>query len=243
MTRSLAVVGTIVALAIGCGSGDSSEGLVVLAASSLTEVTEELTTAHEARGGTSVDVVIGGSAALAAQIRDGAPADLFLSANLAQAEAVADLCSDSCSLRPFATNSLGLAVPAGNPGSVSGLADLARPDLRIVLCAPEVPCGVLAREVTTTAGIDAAVDSYESSVRAVRSRLELDEADAGLIYTTDFTGGVEAVPVEGLAELVTTYHLVVVDADDADAENLVDLMTGPVGREILADLGFGTVPE
>ncbi len=237
----VATVVTALVAATGCAGTVRDNATVVFAASSLTEAADELVTAYQADGGGDVDVVVGGSAALAAQIRDGAPAGVFLSADRRLADEVAASCSDPCRSQPFARNSLVLAAPAGNQSSATGLADLARPDLRVVLCAPEVPCGALGAELTSRYGVTPAPDSLESSVRAVRTRLELDEADLGLVYATDLSGELESIPVPGIDETMTSYHMVVLDSEQAEAEQLAAFITGPDGQLVLAGLGFAPV--
>lgn len=241
--RSSALVGitAIVLLAGGCGGGEQDGEIVVFAASSLSDAVEEIVAGFEADGEAGVELVIGGSASLAAQIRDGAPADLFLSADRHWADEVAAVCSPPCRVRPFATNTLVLAVPSGNPAGVTGLEDLTRPELRVVLCAREVPCGGLSEAVTSAHGLTAEPDSYEPSVRAVRTLLTLGEADVGLVYATDVTDAIEVVPDDRLSQHATAYFEVILDPDDSDAITLADVISGPTGREVLRRLGFGPV--
>jgi molybdate transport system substrate-binding protein len=237
---AVTVVVLLLAASCGLGGGDGSE-LVVFAASSLTEAAEELVAAQSSDGGRPVELVLGGSAALAAQIRDGAPADVFLSADRRWADEVAGHCAPACSVRAFATNSLVLAVPAGNPAGVRGLEDLSRSDLLVVLCDQAVPCGQLGERVTTSNGVTPDPDSLVSSVRAVRTLLELDEADAGLIYVTDVTDAVDIVPDHRVGGSETIYFHVVLDPDDPGSKLLTDFISGPSGQEILERLGFGPV--
>ncbi|MFQ5558898.1 MAG: substrate-binding domain-containing protein, partial [Acidimicrobiales bacterium] len=140
------------------------------------------------------------------------------------------------------TNSLVLAVPADNPAQVTGLHDLGRPELQVVLCAPQVPCGALTVAATTAASVDVAPDSLEPNVRAVLQRLELGEADVGLVYRTDVAGhAVEVVDVEALDDLVAEYHFVDLTGRDSptDSSRFVDLLLGPTGQRILTAHGFG----
>ena len=242
MRRPASAVMAALLIAAGCQGGGSDEAdVVVFAARSLTEAAEELLSAQLSEGGRPVELVLGGSAALAAQIRDGAPADVFLSADRRRAVEVAGLCAPSCSVRAFATNSLVLAVPSGNPAGVTGLEDLSRPDLRVVLCAREVPCGALGEQITTMNRVTTEPDSFVSSVRSVRTLLELDEADVGLIYATDVSGAIDVIPDDRVALSVTTYFYVVLDPGDPGSEFLADFISGPSGRGILEGLGFGTV--
>jgi len=143
----------------------------------------------------------------------------------------------------LATNTLVLVMPAGNPGGVEGLADLADPDLTVVLCAPEVPCGAASQTLLDDAGVVASVDSVEQNVTAVLTKVAAGEADAGLVYVTDAraTDAVEAIEVDGADAVVNTYPIVALD-DAADAEvaaAFVAFVTSEDGRAVLAELGFG----
>jgi molybdate transport system substrate-binding protein len=227
-------------MAISCQSGSAQESeVVVFAASSLTEAADGLIAALPP--GIDAELVLGGSAALAAQIRDGAPADLFLSADRRWADRVIEGCGPNCSARPFATNSLVLAVPSGNPGDVRSVDDLARSDLRVVLCSPEVPCGELSMQVTDASGVTPDADSLETSVRAVRALLELDEADVGLIYATDVNDSIDVIPDDRIDHFATTYFYVILGGTDTASRELTGLIDGPTGQMVLADLGFGEV--
>lgn len=144
----------------------------------------------------------------------------------------------------FATNTLVIAVPAGNPAGVTGLESLADPELAVVLCAPEVPCGDASQTLLANQGVEATPASLEQNVTAVVAKVAANEADAGLVYTTDVVGDdrVEAIEAEGAGEVVNQYPIAVLNdaaAPDAAAE-FVAFVTGPEGQAVLEDYGFGT---
>ncbi|ADG74648.1 molybdenum ABC transporter, periplasmic molybdate-binding protein [Cellulomonas flavigena DSM 20109] len=225
------------------GPGSPLEGtLVVLAAASLTDVVTDLATALEQEHPRlTVETGFGASPALAAQVLGGAPADVLVTASPATIARVTDALGGTAVV--VAANRLQLAVPAGNPGDVTSLADLADPALTVALCAPEVPCGAVAATVLARAGVTPAPDTLEPDARAVLTRLRLDEADAGLVYRTDVLaadGLVEGLDLPAHVQATTDYPaLVLPDAPHpAAAAAFVALLTGPDGRALLADSGF-----
>jgi molybdate transport system substrate-binding protein len=250
---------TLVLLLAGCGGsadGDAaatqstspagpSGTLTVFAAASLTDVFTDLGERLEAdHPGLDVQFSFAGSSALATQIAQGAPADVFASANEAQMAVVVDagLADDP---QVVAANVLQLAVPAGNPAGVTGLADLAREELAVALCAPQVPCGAAAEDVLAAAGVTAAPDTLEEDVRAALTKVELGEVDAALVYTTDVTAAgdaVEGIDVPEAEQAVNDYPVAVL----ADAPNpgaaaaFVELVRSEEGQQALADAGFRT---
>ncbi len=134
----------------------------------------------------------------------------------------------------FARNRLALATPADNPGGVQGLESLSDPDLLVAACAPEVPCGALARKVL--ANYDSIVDTYEPSVRSVLGKLLLGEVDAGLVYVTDLAAdGILRFDLP--SSPTASYHLVVL-GDGRAAQAFADFVLSPPARSILARAGF-----
>lgn len=252
-----AASGVLVAALAGCAAGPGPDAgpsgaageigaVTVLAAASLTEVFDTLALAFEGAH-PRVDVVVGygGSGGLAEQVRAGVPADVFAAA---AEEPMAALVADGLATRPvvFATNSLALVVPAGNPGRVTGLADLSRDGLAVALCDVGAPCGAAASELLDRAGVAARPDTLEQDVKAVLTRVRLGEADAGLVYATDVAAAgaeVETVPLVGATEVVNRYPIAVL----AEAPNpvaaaaFVAFVRGPQGRAALAAAGFGGV--
>ncbi|MFF2371440.1 molybdate ABC transporter substrate-binding protein [Agromyces sp. NPDC058110] len=223
--------------------------VTVLAAASLTEAFDDLATQFEAAN-PSVEVTVsyGGSGALATQIIEGAPADVFASAAEPPMQQVVDagLAEDPV---VFATNTLELVVPAGNPAGVTGLDDLANADLRIALCDESVPCGAASAKLLANEGITAAPDTLESDVKAVLTKVSLGEVDAALVYRTDVQAAgddVEGIEVEAAADVVNRYPIAAITAAEADeaqaaaAAAFVEFVTGDPGRETLDSYGFGT---
>lgn len=222
----------------GCGGSD--ERLTVLAASSLSDAFDEIEREFEAAH-PNVDVVVsaGGSTSLAAQIEQGVPAGVFASADRPTMDRVAkSLTGDPV---VFATNVLVIAVANGNPHGVTGLTDLARDDLVVVLADREVPAGRYALAALDTAGITVEPASLEQNVRAVASKVALGEADAAIVYATDAAAlpdALDTIQIPAELNVLAEYPIAVVD-HSAGADLFVDFVTGPDGRRILADVGFG----
>jgi molybdate transport system substrate-binding protein len=224
--------------------GDALTGTVtVFAAASLTDTFDALAADFEADH-PGVDVVLsyGGSSDLATQITQGAPADVFAAANETTMQTVTDA-GDAGDPTIFTTNTLELVVPAGNPAGVSGLADLANEDLAVALCDPAVPCGSAAQALLDSAGLTAAPDTLEDNVKAVLTKIELGEADAGLVYVTDVKAAgaaVEGIAIPAAAAVVNNYPIAVLTgAPNPDAGRAwVDFVLSDTGQRALADAGF-----
>lgn len=233
------------ATAPASASADALSGeLTVFAAASLKAAFTQLAEAFEAaHPGVSIrPISYDGSSTLATQLVEGAAADVFASADQKNMQKVVDA-GLAAAPQPFATNVLTLVVPKGNPGGVTGLADLATPDLSVVLCAAEVPCGAASATLLADAGVTASVDSYEQNVTAVLTKVASGEADAGLVYVTDAktTTDVQTVTTAGADAVVNTYPIVALDgaANPAAAEAFVAFVLSDEGRAVLAGLGFG----
>ena len=212
----------------GCAPVQQNERgtLTVFAAASLTGSFEEIADAFEAEN-PDVDVVLsfGGSSALATQIDQGAPADVFASASTAQLTGAT-----------FATNRLEIAVAVGNPGNVQGIEDFANPDLTFAACAVEVPCGAAAQKLFEQTRVVPSIDTYEQDVKAVLSKVEFGEVDAGLVYVTDVLGaGIDGIPVS--SPPVDYPIAALTDTDTAHA--FVAFVLSPAGQQILRKAGFG----
>lgn len=241
--RRLAVAALLVAALSACGPATGERTLTVFAAASLTEVVTSLERRFERTHDVDVRVNLGGSSRLARQITEGAEADVFASAD---ERAVGELAREGLldgPVTPFATNTLTIAVPRGNPARVTGLADLADPDRTVVVCAPTVPCGAAADRVERRAGVTLRPDSEELDVRAVLTKVELGEADAGLVYVTDVAASdrVERVPLADDVNVVNTYPVAVL-ADPAAPELAREfraLLLSGDGRRLLSEAGFG----
>jgi molybdate transport system substrate-binding protein len=244
--RRAAAAGVILLLA-GCSAvageaGDAGEPggtVTVFAAASLTGAFDEIAAAFE-REHPGVDVVLsfGGSATLATQVVDGAPADVLAAAS---PEAMTTLLEAGFVVDPadFATNSLEIAVPSGNPGSIAGIADLADPGRTIALCAVEVPCGAAAQRVFDSLGLTPAPDTLEQDVKAVLTKVELGEVDAGLVYRTDVLaahGTVEGIAFAQAADAVNRYPIA---ALTPGGEAFVAWVLSDAGLALLREAGFG----
>ncbi|MDW4571630.1 molybdate ABC transporter substrate-binding protein [Microbacterium sp. M3] len=259
--RGAAVVAALALALTGCAAGadedpaavpaaTTSAGpeltgeLTVYAAASLKSAFDELATEFEARH-PSLDVqpiTYDGSSTLATQIIEGAPADVFASADEDNMQKVvaAGLATDP---EVFATNTLVLIVPTGNPGNVEGLGDLADDDLTVVLCARQVPCGAASVTLLADAGIEPRVDSYEQNVTAVLTKVAAGEADAGLVYVTDAstTDDVEPVAVPGTGAVVNRYPIAALSGagNPEAAAAFAAFALSAAGQEVLAGRGFG----
>ena len=245
------IAGLAVLALAGCGAPDSSSDgevtgtVTVFAAASLTEVFTSLGAQLEAdHPGLDVQFNFAGSSALATQLTQGAPADVFASADTDQMDVVTNNGIVSTAPALFATNTLEIVVPAGNPGSITGLDDLADPAKTIALCAPEVPCGAAAEEVFDAAGLTAAPDTLEEDVKAALTKVTLGEVDAALVYATDVRAAgdaVEGIEFPEAADAVNGYPIcTLTDAPNpAGARAFAELVTSSAGREALAAAGFG----
>jgi molybdate transport system substrate-binding protein len=252
MRRIATAAGALLLFGVaGCGSGGlgSASGgeettLTVYAASSLTDSFSELGERFErSHAGVSVTFNFAGSSDLVAQLQQGAPADVFASADPQNMDkAVADDLIEG-EVVNFASNTLRIAVPPGNPGGVSSLQDLARPGLNVVVCAPEVPCGSASRQVERTGDVDIEPVSEEQAVTDVLAKVTTGQADAGLVYVTDvMAAGDEAQAVEfpEASSAVNVYPIAPLkDSENPQlAQEFVDLVTSQQGQAVLRDAGF-----
>lgn len=247
MTRLVVAVVTLAFVLTACGpSGDPDERRVtVFAAASLTDTFTDLAEQFEQEHD-GVDVVLsfGGSSDLAAQIAEGAPADVFAAADERTMRTVVDADATEGDPAVLATNTLQIVTPSGNPAGVESLADLAGAGVKVVLCAPQVPCGAATQTLLDGAGLSVSPVSEEQSVTDVLGKVAGGEADAGLVYVTDVQGAGDAVTgvaVPEASKVVNRYPIVALrDADDAGlAADFVAFVLGDAGREALADAGFG----
>jgi molybdate transport system substrate-binding protein len=231
----------------GATTSQGVEGdITVFAAASLTEsftaVGEAFTEANpDAEATFSFDA----SSTIVTQITHGAPADVFASADLANMAKLTD--ADLTGSEPviFATNELTIVVAPGNPNGIAGVADLADPDLKVVICAAEVPCGRYAAEIFTNADVTVTPVSFEQNVRGVITKVTAGEADAGIVYVTDVTAAGDAADMVDIADDINVgaeYPIATVkDSGDADvAEAFIAFLVGPEGQAILGEYGFGT---
>lgn len=254
---ALLVSATLATALAGCSSdmlaadapppstGSPTGSITVYAAASLTRTFTEIATAfEEEHPGATVQLTFAGSSDLVTQITNGAPADVFASADESTMSTLLDAGLIEGEPVDFATNTLEIAVPPADPAGITSLADLARAGVKTVVCAPQVPCGAAAASVEAAAGIDIRPVSEESSVSDVLGKVTSGEADAGLVYVTDVAAAGDAVTgieFPESAEAVNTYPIAPVSssANPALAAAFADYVTSTAGREILASAGFG----
>ena len=220
--------------------------ITVFAAASLKGTFTELADRFEAANpGTTVALNFAGSSDLVTQITEGAPADVFASADQKNMVKLTDGgLIDAAAPVDFATNVLTIAVPPSNPAGVEAFADLANPAVKTVICAAQVPCGAATVMVETAADVDITAVSEESSVTDVLGKVTSGEADAGLVYVTDVIAAGDAVKGIGFpesGEAVNTYPIAAVSAsaNAAVSQAFVDFVTGEAGAEVLETAGFG----
>jgi molybdate transport system substrate-binding protein len=227
----------------------------VLAAASLTDALNAATRSYrDAHPGVSFTIATGASSALRVQVEQGAPADVFLSADTQNAEALVHEGRSIGPAVPVAGNVLTIVVPSANPARIGSPRDLARPGVRVVAAGNQVPITKYASQLVANlarlpgypadfaARYAANVVSREDDVRSVLAQVELDEADAGIVYLTDAMAAaqVHVVPVPASANVRATYDGVVVSGSPnaAAAAAFLDWLAGPPGQAILARFGF-----
>lgn len=226
------------------GAPAVSGDVVVFAAASLTESFTQIAEGFEAANpNATVTLNFGASSALAQQIISGAPAGVFASASPATMAQVTGNGDADGEPTVFMRNRLEIAVPAGNPGDVSGLADFAEEDLTIALCAEQVPCGAAALRAFEAAGITPAPDTLEQDVKATLTKVELGEVDAAVVYRTDVIAAgdtVEGIEFPEAAEAVNDYPIVTLAAapNPEAAQAFVGYVLSEEGQQVLADAGF-----
>ncbi|WP_420753002.1 molybdate ABC transporter substrate-binding protein [Rhodococcus sp. O3] len=251
-----ALLGTVLALA-ACGTGDdptsettastpeSAETVTVFAAASLKAPFTQLGTLFEsAHPGSTVEFAFAGSSDLVAQITQGAPADIFASADTANMDKAVEAGVVSGDPANFATNTLTIVTEPGNPKGITSFADLTRSDTSVVVCAPQVPCGNATSRIETATGGDITPVSEESSVTDVLGKVTSGQADAGLVYVTDAAAAgdkVTAVPFPESADAVNTYPIALLEESQNPqlASKFLEFVIGDEARTVFAEAGFG----
>lgn len=247
-------------LGIGFAPAAAQAQLLVFAAASLTDAFEEIAAEFEGQNAT-VDVVFnfGSSSTLAAQLSQGASADVFASANNTQMNIARDAERTAGSPRTFVKNRLVLIVPADNPANIQSLRDLANPGIRLVLAAPNVPVRDYTNTMLDRLAADPAygepyretvianIVSEEDNVRQVSAKIALGEGDAGIIYRSDVTPdiaeSVTVIPIPDSLNTIATYPIAVTNdsANPELAQTFVDFVLGDTGQAILVKWGFISV--
>jgi molybdate transport system substrate-binding protein len=260
--RLLAAVALTAVLAstAACGGGDDdpasapaagsssaagvSGPITVLAAASLTESFNRIGQDFEAANpATKVTFSYGGSSGLAQQITSGAPADVFAAASPAIMKTVTDAGDGSGTPTTFVKNQLVIAVPKGNPKGITSLAALAKSDIKVALCAKEVPCGAAAVTALAAADVKVTPVTLEQDVKSALSKVKLGEVDAALVYRTDAksdSADVDGVEFPESAQAINNYPIVALkDAPNpAGAAAFVTYVESAPAIKVLTDAGF-----
>ncbi len=241
---------------VACAPAAGEQELVVFAAASLIDAFSEVATRfEETHPGLNVLLNLASSSELAIQLSEGAPADVFASANQAQMQAAAEAGRISGEPVLFATNRLTIIVPADNPAGLQTPADLAKPGLRLVLAAPGVPVReytdqsiALLGDVVFQTAVYANLASEEPNVRQVVTKVSLGEADAGIVYASDVTPDISSlvlqIDIPDAQNVLATYPMAVVEGAPAgeQAKDFMDFVLSPEGQAILQKWGFGGRP-
>lgn len=215
----------------------------MFAAASLTGAFTTLGKQFEAaHPGDKVTFSFGPSSGLAAQITNGAPADVFASAATANMQQVV-AAGDASNPTNFVKNIMEVAVPPANPAQVKSVNDLAKPAVKVALCQPQVPCGVTAAAVFKNAGITVKPVTLEPDVKSVLTKIELGDADAGLVYVTDVLSAgarVKGVKIPAGVNASTTYPIATISKSShmPTAQAFVAYVLSPAGQKVLTADGF-----
>lgn len=260
------VVVSGVALA-GCGDGQPSTStpqqatggsspyapITVYAAASLHQVFDEIGARVEQETGADIQFSYAGSSDLAAQLGEGGPGDVFASANEKQMTVAVDNGSVAAGTpKRFATNTLTIVTPPSNPGRVTTLADLAKPEVTTVVCAAQVPCGSATKQLFAKATLTVKPVSEESQVIDVLGKVSSGQADAGLVYVTEATSAgdkIRTVATPEAQSILNTYPIAVTQHGTSDAgrkataEQFVAAVLDEQGQRVLTKAGFGLASD
>lgn len=253
---TIAGLGVLLLAACGTATSGSSttttatEGsqttITVYAAASLQESFTTLADSYEKQHpGTTVTLNFGPSSGLATQINQGAPVDVFASASTKTMDDVVSAGNADGTPEVFAVNTMGIAVPPNNPAHVTSLADLANPSTKVALCQAQVPCGVAAEKVFGNAGITVSPVTQEADVKAVLTKVQLGEVDAGIVYVTDIKAAgdkVMGIEIPAADNATTDYPVVALKSskDSAGARQFIEFIRGDEAKRVLAEQGFTT---
>ena len=216
----------------------------MFAASSLTEAFTEIGDAFEvANPGVTVTFNFAGSGDLVTQITQGAPADIFVSADDSNMKKLTEAGEGGGQPTSIARNSMEIIVEKGNPRGIAAVADLADSDLIVVLCAETVPCGKSAATVLDNAGVTVTPSSFEDKVKGVVTKVAAGEADAGLVFVTDVKAagnGADGVEIPNDINVINNYPMVLTNhaPNPESARAFMAFVTSATGQGILATYGF-----
>ena len=245
-TTSAASTSTAVTASPAAGQSEPaiSGDVTVFAAASLTAAYTEIGDAFMAEHpDANVTFDFGASSDLVNQIDEGAPADVFASADQANMTKLIDAGANAGEPVVFATNVLQIIVEPENPKGITGVADLSRSDIVYVTCAPEVPIGKYSAQVLAAAGVTVTPASLEENVKGIVTKVTLGEADAGIVYKTDVIAAgdkAQGIDIPDAINVTASYPVVVTKpARNADAaQAFVDFVVGEQGQKILRSDGF-----
>lgn len=249
--RVAAAVAALGLLAAACSSSGSTSGatgssaalsgsITVFAASSLTGSFTALATSFEhSHPGTTITFRFDASSTLASSITQGQHADVFASASTKSMALV----NQAKTPVNFATNTMEIATPPGNPAHITGVADLAKGGVQVALCDPAVPCGATALAVFAKAGVTVKAVSNEPDVKATLAKVEIKEVDAAMVYVTDVRSAgakVVGVPIPAAQNASTTYPIAVLSGSSNVplARAWVAYVLSAAGQQVLRAAGF-----
>jgi molybdate transport system substrate-binding protein len=227
----------------GSGSSSSTGSITVFAAASLmgsfTQLGRQFDTAHK---GDTVKFSFGPSSGLATEINSGAPADVFASAAPANMQQVVSA-GNASNPTNFAKNKAEVAVPPNNPGKVTSVKDLGKSSVKVALCQPQVPCGVVAAQVFKNVGIKVKPVTLQPDVKSVLTQVETGNVDAGMVYVTDVMAAgskVKGVTIPAADNATTTYPIATISSSKhkSIAQAFVSYVLSPTGQQVLATAGF-----
>ena len=251
MRRLTVVVAALLAAAVaGCSSSSSSPSsasstgtITVFAAASLmdtfTKIGKQFEAAHK---GDTVKFSFGPSSGLSTEITSGAPADVFASASPTTMDTVVKA-GDATNPQTFAKNTMEVAVPPSNPAKVTSVNDLAKSSVKVAVCAPQVPCGVVAAQVFKNAGITVKPVTQATDVSSVVTEVETGNVDAGMVYVTNVLSEgskLKGITIPANINASTLYPIATITSSKhaSIAKEFVDYVLSPAGQQVLTAAGF-----
>ena len=246
MRRFALIAAVLAAVTVAGCSSSSSPSSAPSASSPASSLKETFTTLGKqfeaAHPGDTVKFSFGASSTLATQITDGAPADVFASAAPKNMDTVVSA-GDASNPQDFAKNTAEVAVPPSNPANVTSVNDLAKSSVKVALCQPKVPCGVVAAGVFKNAGITVKPVTLQPDVKSVLTQVELGNVDAGVVYVTDVKAAgskVKGVTIPANLNASTLYPIAAITNSKnlSIAQAFVAYVLSPTGQQVLAAAGF-----